>query len=236
MKTLLESGDLGLDTAESQITTIMTREQDEKKGDAVPSDRKDRRWFRRSVAGVALGGGLLVLGTAMMGNADYSDRYITRQLAQQRITFKSDGALTEAERAKPCVVANAGKPVLTGKQAECFANDYIGSHIQSIGKGKAYAELEDVRNGILAKITTAQANNDPELPKLQQELAAVTGQRDTLFKAEMLRGTLLTSFGFSTLGEKAGQAANVFYGAGGLVLVLSLGGLAYGARARRAMA
>jgi hypothetical protein len=214
-------------------TSRVQAERNEQPVVAHPSDRRDRRWFRRSVAGIAVGGGLLVLATAMMGNANFSDRYITDQLSKQRITFKAADALTEAERSKPCVVANAGKPMLTGKQAECYANDFIGTHIQGIGRGRTYAEMEDVRNGLLAQIATAQANGDPELPKLQKELGELTGQREALFKAEMLRGTLLTSFGFSTLGEKAGQAATVAYGAAGLVLALSLGGLVYGARAGR---
>ena len=232
METLQDTGEFGIDATEKPT---MTREQEMRRVEGVPSGRTARLWLRRSVAGVALGGGLLVLATAMAGNANYSDSYITKQLSQQRITFKAADALTEAERSKPCVVANAGKPMLTGKQAECYANDYIGTHIQAIGKGRTYAELEDFRTGVLARIAVAQANNDPELPKLQAELAAVTGQRDTLFKAEMLRGTLLTSFGFSTLGEKAGQAATVSYGAGGLVLAVSLGGLLYSVRGRRAV-
>ena len=213
--------------------TVTQVKRDERPVVASPSDRRDRRWFRRSVAGIAIGGGLLVLATAMTSNANFSDRYITDQLSKQRITFKAADALTDAERSKPCVVANAGKPMLTGKQAECYANDFIGTHIQGIGKGRTYAEMEDVRNGLLAQIAAAQANGDPDLPKLQKELGELTGQREALFKAEMLRGTLLTSFGFSTLGEKAGQAASVAYGAAGLILALSLGGLLYGARSGR---
>ena len=223
METLQDTRTRGVDTTENSTTTAVK----------AGSGRAEPRWFRRSLAGLALGGGLLTLATAMAGNANYSDSYIKKQLSQQRITFKAADLLTEAERSKPCVVANAGKPMLTGKQAECYANDYIGTHIQAIGKGRTYAEVEDFRTGVLARIAVAQANNDPELPKLQAELAAVNGQREALFKAEMLRGTLLTSFGFSTLGEKAGQAATVSYGAGGLVLALSLGGFVYGARARR---
>jgi hypothetical protein len=41
----------------------------------------------------------------------------------------------------------------------------------------------------------------------------------------MLRGALLTSFGFSTLGEKAGQAATVAYSGAGIVALLSIAGL-----------
>ena len=43
----------------------------------------------------------------------------------------------------------------------------------------------------------------------------------------MLRGALLTSFGFSELGAKAGQAATIAYGATGLVALLSIAGLVH---------
>jgi hypothetical protein len=220
------------------MTTTMTRTGLELNGveQIVPVHAATggrQRWLRRSVAGLALAGGLAVLGSQMTANADFSERYVTEQLARQRITFKAADALTDAERQHDCVVANAGKPLLTGKQAECYANDFIGTHAVAIGKGRTYAEMEDVRTALTAQIAAAQANGDPELPKLQKELGELTGQRETLFKAEMLRGALLTSFGFSTLGEKAGQAATVAYAGAGAVTLLSLAGLA---RSRRTTA
>lgn len=213
-------------------TTLTHHDIDRLVGPERPNPRRRRR-FQRSLAGLAAAGALFVLGTATMSNADYSERYVTDQLARQRITFKAAHALTDAERAKPCVVANAGKPLLTGKQAECYANDFIGTHIVGIGKGRTYAELEDVRTELLAKIASAQASGDPELPKLQSELAALTGQREAMFKAETLRGILLTSFGFSTLGEKAAEGATAAYAGAGVLLVLSLGGMVQAARTPR---
>ena len=43
----------------------------------------------------------------------------------------------------------------------------------------------------------------------------------------MLRGTLLTSFGFSTLGEKGAQAATAAYAGAALVALLSVVGLVW---------
>lgn len=204
------------------MTTLTRRDVKRIMPDGKP-DGGRQRWIRRSIGGLALAGGLAVLGTAMADNAHYSDRYVTEQLARQRITFKAVDALTDAEREHGCLVANAGKRLLTGRQAECYANQFIGTHVIAIGKGRTYAELEDVRNGLLAQIATAQATGDPELPRLQKELGELTGQREALFKAEMLRGALLTSFGFSTLGEKAGQGATVAYSGAGLLALLSVG-------------
>jgi hypothetical protein len=211
------------------ITTRRLDDDDRTTAPAGPDPRRPRR-FRRSLAGLAAAGALVVIATAMMSNADFSARYTTDQLTRQRITFKAADALTDAERARPCVVANAGKPLTTGKQAECYANDFIGTHIVGIGRGRTYAELEGVRAELLAKIAAAQASGDPDLPKLQKDLGELTGQREAMFKAETLRGILLTSFGFSTLGEKVAEAATVAYAAAGVLALLSLGGLVVGMR------
>jgi hypothetical protein len=211
---------------------MMTLTRDGRRTTSRPDspDPKRRRRFQVSLAGLGVAGLLAVLGTVMMSNANFSDRYVSDQLAKQRITFKEVGALTDRERQSPCVVSNAGKPLTTAKQAECFANEYIAVHIQNIGRGRTYAELEDVKAGISADIAAAQARGDDSLPKLQKDLAELNGQREALFKAEMLRGVLLTSFGFGTLGEKAGEAATVAYAAAGGIALLSIVGLAYAAR------
>ena len=217
------------------MTTTLTRNNDDDR--PVDTDRPvknpSRRGLRRSMAGLGVAAALAVLGTAMMSNAKFSDNYVTGQLGQQRITFKAVDALTDAERKSACVVANAGKPLTTPKQAECYANEFIGTHVKAIGAGRTYAELEDVRAGLLAKIAAAEASGDPELARWQKELGAVTGQREAMFKAETLRGILLTSFGFGTLGQKVGEAATVAYAAAGAITVLSLAGLVYAYRRPR---
>ena len=71
---------------------------------------------------------------------------------------------------------------------------------------------------------------DPALPGLQKQLAAVRAQRGVLFQGETSRGLLLTSFGFSDLGVKAGQAATVTFAAAAVLALLSLGALVWGFR------
>ena len=53
----------------------------------------------------------------------------------------------------------------------------------------------------------------------------MTAQRETAFKGETLRGLLLTSYGFSEFGTKAGQAATVAYLGAALMFLLALAGL-----------
>lgn len=157
-----------------------------------------------SIGGVGIAALLTVLGLVMSSNASFSNDYVTEQLAQQKGTFKAADALTDEERAIPCLVENAGRPLLAGKQAECYANNFIGVHVKNTAGGKTYAELGDVQTALRARITEAQEVADnPEVPALQKQLADATSQRETVFKGETLRGILLTSYGFSTLGEKA---------------------------------
>ena len=153
--------------------------------------------------------------------------YVTTQLSQQNITFKTADTLTDEERKSACLVKYAGQKLTTGKQAECYANDFIGLHVQSIAGGKTYADLGTPQSQLQAKVTQAQKNNDPNTADLQKQLNALTAQRETLFKGETLRGLLLTSYGFSVFGDKAGQAALVSYLAALLLALLSIAGFAH---------
>jgi hypothetical protein len=177
-----------------------------------------------SVGGLALVGLLVAMGIVLSGNANFANSYVHDQLSQQDITFKTADTLTAEEKESACLVKYAGQRLTTGKQAECYANDFIGLHLKSVAGGKTYAELGDTQTRLREQIATAQKNNDPSLPALQKQLADATTQRETAFKGETLRGLLLTSFGFSEFGAKAAQAAFVAYLAAGLLALLSLAG------------
>jgi hypothetical protein len=180
-----------------------------------------------SIGGVGLAGLLLIIGVVMSSNADFSHDYVTEQLAAQKITFKAADALTEEERKAACLVEFAGQPLTTGKQAECYANEFIGLHVQTSGKGLTYAEIGDVQTKLRADIATAQRNGDPALADLQKQLSDWTTTRETVFKGETLRGILLTSYGFSELGNKADQAANVIFLGVVLLAALSAAGFVH---------
>src|SRR3954463_12186072 len=149
---------------------------------------------------VVLAGLLLVAGIVLTSNANFANHYVKDQLAQQQITFKTAGTLTAEEKQSACLVKYAGQQLNSGKQAECYANEFIGLHLKSIAGGKTYAQLGDVQTDLKAKITTAQAASDPAATDLQKQLTDVTAQRETVFKGETLRGLLLTSYGFSEFG------------------------------------
>ena len=178
-----------------------------------------------SIGGVGLAGLLLIIGVVMSSNADFSKEYVTDQLKEQKITFKAAESLTEEERKAPCLVAYAGQELSTGKQAECYANNFIGLHLKSTADGKTYAELGTPQSALRAQVAEAQKTGAANLADLQKQLADVTSQRETVFKGETLRGLLLTSYGFSEFGTKAGQAATVTYAAAALMLLLAIAGL-----------
>ncbi len=209
------------------MTATLTRTDDIRLAQPPHRGGTRRRRILRSTAGLGAAAVLAVVGTVMATNANFSERYVSEQLGRQKITFKAADLLTDAERKSDCVVGNAGKPLTTGKQAECFANDFIGVHIPTLANGQTYAEVSDKVMALRPRVAAAQASGDPALPDMQKEMTDLSRQSDTLFKAEMLRGALLTSFGFSELGAKAGQAATIAYGAAGLVALLSIAGLVH---------
>jgi hypothetical protein len=177
-----------------------------------------------SAGGLLLAGLLVVLGAVMTSNASFSENYVTDQLSRQNIKFKPLAELTDEEKSFPCVLQNAGKALTTGKQAECYANDFIGLHLESVADGMTYAEIGVPQSELRTQLAAAQTAGDPAAADIQKQLNDVTTKRETLFKGETLRGLLLTSYGFSVLGEKADQAASVAYAGAGLLGVLALFG------------
>ena len=180
-----------------------------------------------SSGGIVLAGLLLVLGFVLTSNANFGKNYVTTQLSQQNITFKTAGTLTAEEKKSACLVAYAGQRLTTGKQAECYANEFIGLHLKSIAGGKTYAELGTPQSQLTAKVAQAKKTNDPALADLQKQLADVTAQRETVFKGETLRGLLLTSYGFSEFGVRAEQGATVAFLAAGLLALLGIAGFVH---------
>jgi hypothetical protein len=177
-----------------------------------------------SFGGLAIAALLLVLGTVMTSNANFAKDYVAEQLGEQKITFKAASALTPEEQKADCLVAYAGQALTTGKQAECYANEFIGLHVKETAAGKTYAELGAPQAQLRAQVAAAKKSGDPAVADLEKQLADVTATRETLFKGETLRGLLLTSYGFSVFGVKGEQVATVaFIGAGILALLAAAG-------------
>jgi hypothetical protein len=144
-------------------------------------------------------------GFLFWANSFSHDQVIT-ELTAQKITVptvgspgfdaKSLGADKYADLAQ-----YAGQPVTTGPQAQAYANDFIGVHLEHVANGQTYSQ---VSGALIAE--QAKATPDAKV------VATLTGQRTTLFMGETLRGLLLNAYGWWQVGQYA------FYAAIGLVV------------------
>jgi hypothetical protein len=183
-----------------------------------------------SIGGLGLAVLLLVVGIVLTTNANFANNYVHDQLSAQHISFKPADKLTDEEKKVACLREYAGQQLTTGKQAECYANEFIGLHLKAIGGGKTYADLGEPQSALKEQVAQAEQAKAANLPDLQKQLAEVTAQRETVFKGETLRGLLLTSYGFSEFGRKAGQGALAMYLGAALLLLLSIAGLVHAFR------
>jgi hypothetical protein len=180
-----------------------------------------------SIGGLVLAGFFLTFGIIITSSANTAARYVADQLSQQDITFRSVGSLTVAEKQAPCLVRYAGQKLTTGAQAQCYANEYISQRLKSVAGGRSYAQLATPHAQLRDQLAQAQKSNSPQAADLQKQLNDMTNQRETLFKAETLRGSLLTTYAFSQSGAKAAQQGTAAFAACALMALLSIGGLVY---------
>lgn len=176
--------------------------------------------FIFSAGGVIVAVLLFAVGIVFASNANFAKDYVKDQLSAQKITFTPAENLSDEEKKADCLAEYAGTPLDSGKKAECYANKYIALHVSEIGGGETYATLGAKERAAKQAATDAEAAGAANAEELKAAAAALTGQRDTVFKGETLRGLLLTSYGFSIFGEKASLAANIAY-LGAIVMLLA---------------
>lgn len=169
---------------------------------------------------LAIAGGLLTWGS------NFADDYVGRELGSQKIAFPNADKLNEEGRTD--LVKYADAAVDTGKEAEAYAS-YIGGHIDKIGGGLTYSELGKPESAAKADVQAAKdaGKSDDEIAALQATADGITAQRNTVFKGETLRGLLLSTYAWSTIGTIAGIAAIVAFVAAGVMTILVLLGLVH---------
>jgi hypothetical protein len=178
-----------------------------------------------TASGAVVVGVLIVAGSLLTWGARFSADYVHDELSSQHVAFPAASALREEGRDD--LVKYAGQAVDTGREAEAYAG-YINGHLQGIADGATYADLGATERAAQAAVTEAKASGAAatEVAALQAKADQITGQRNTLFKGETLRGLLLSAFAWSTVGTIAGYAAIAAFVAAALMLVL----VALGAR------
>jgi hypothetical protein len=163
---------------------------------------------------------LLVAGGLLAWGASFAGEYVTDELAAQNITFPAADALSGQGRDD--LVPYAEELVDTGEEAEAYAS-YIAGHIEGIAEGQTYAELGGPERAAEAAVNDAIASGatDEEVTELEEAAAAISEQRESIFRGEMLRGALLNTFAWDTVGTIAGLASWAAFISAGLMLVLT---------------
>jgi hypothetical protein len=185
---------------------------------------------RRTIDSVLIGLGavvtaaLVVAGALLLWGSSFAADYVDDELSSQNIQFPPAAALEEEGRTD--LLKYAGASVNTGPEAEAYAS-FIDGHLAAIAGGATFADLGTPEREAKAAVEAAQAGgaDAATVAELQGEADAISGQRNTLFKGETLRGLLLSAFAWSTVGQIAGYAAYAAFAAGGVMLVLVLLGL-----------
>jgi hypothetical protein len=174
-------------------------------------------------SGLAVALVLLVAGALLTWGSTFSSDYVHDELAAQNITFPPAAALEEEGRDD--LVQYADERVDTGEEAEAYAG-FIAGHVEGIADGATYAELGDAERAAETAATDAITSGAPadEVAALEEEAAGITGQRDSIFRGEMLRGTLLNTFAWATVGRIAGIAAIAAFVSAAVMLLLVAAG------------
>jgi hypothetical protein len=180
-----------------------------------------------AVAVLALAGALLTWGH------NFAEDYVSRELGSQQIFFPDRASLEEEGRTD--LVKYADEQVTTGNEAEAYAS-FINGHIQKIGGGMTYSQLGKPETAAKTAVTDAKSSgaSDATVADLQAKADAITAQRNTVFKGETLRGLLLSTYAWSTIGMIAGIAAIVSFVAAAVVLVLVVLGFVHLRRSTKA--
>jgi hypothetical protein len=197
---------------------------------AAGAARTDKvvRVRRRSVDKVLISMGVIAAivfaaaGALLMWGSNFATDYVHDELSSQKVFFPPAAALKEEGRTD--LLAHAGQQVTTGSEAQAYAS-FINGHLQKIGNGKTYAQIDD--RGATQAVVDAKAAGAPaaKVAKLQATADQLTAQRDTLFKGETLRGLLLTSYAWATIGRIAMIAAWTAFAGAVVMAALVIAGL-----------
>jgi hypothetical protein len=174
---------------------------------------------------------LAVAFALLLWGSSFAKDYVSDELSAQDISFPSVENMSDDEAATFADVA--GEQVDTGDLAERYAQ-YIAGHIENIGGGLSYAELGGPEREAKSAVEDAIASgaSQSEIDELQATADQASATRDTVFRGELLRGTLLNTYAWWTIGTIAGIAAWVALGAAIVMMVLTVLGGAHLARNR----
>jgi hypothetical protein len=196
-----------------------------------------RKVFDRLASGVgaALVVILLVAGGLLVWGHSFAQSNVHNQLAQQQVYFPKQAEINavKAQYAKggqkavtdpefpnaklmiPALAPYAGQQVLTGKEAQVYANDFIGQHLYAMPYHGVYSQVSGAY--MAAKPGSKQAT-------------ALGALRQTAFMGTTLRGMLLEAYAFGTIGTVMIWGAIASFAGAAILLVLTGLGIRHAAR------
>ena len=179
-----------------------------------------RKSFDKIVTAVGFGLAVFLLIAAGLLNwgANFAADAVASQLEAQEITIPAaTGNAEESADVTEFFAANGEKILSNAKQAQMYADHYLGFHLSGM---PTYAAASSANRA--ARAALAESPNDEAL---KSEVAAKSAMVETVFKGTVLSGTLLTAYAFGTLGSIAGIAALVSLVGSLVMLLLSVLGL-----------
>ena len=171
------------------------------------------------LAGIVVAAVLVVAGALLTWGSNFAEDYVSDELTTQNIFFPDQAALEEDGRTD--LVKYAGEQVTTGAEAEAYAS-FIDGHLADIADGATYADLGGPEREANAAVDRGPGvgRGRGDVADLQATADEISGQRQSLFRGETLRGLLLSTFAWSTIGRIAGIAAIVAFVAAAAMIVL----------------
>jgi hypothetical protein len=154
-----------------------------------------RKLFDRltSAGGLVLVVVLVVAGGLLTWGHSFVNSNVHSQLSRQQISFPSAAAFAHPKAGTeitpsmiPTVSQYAGQQLLSGRQAEVYADNFIAVHLSEMPYGGVYAKISAA--ALAAKPGSATAT---KLSALEQ----------ASFQGTTLRGLLLEAYAFATIGE-----------------------------------
>src|SRR6201989_3091011 len=101
-----------------------------------------------AIAGFALAAIVLSAGGLLLWGSTYTHNMVHNQLAAQQIYFPPKAAFAHPQAGTeitpsmiPSVSQYAGQQLVTGQQAQSYADNFIAVHITNMTGGKNYAQL-----------------------------------------------------------------------------------------------
>lgn len=148
---------------------------------------------------------LLIAAGLLNWGATFASGTVASQLEAQQITLPAENGDPKADAATVAFFKENGNQIMsTGKQAQMYADHYIGFHLSGMPTYAAASGASRAAGGALAA--------DPTNLELQAAAAKASATVETVFKGESLRGMLLNAYAFGTLGSIAAIAAKVTLG------------------------